>query len=87
MTEKSHSNGKGSAHEVPRKRGAAQAAPGSRLAEAFEAVERFPVLVESRERVMRATTAETARVGDVIGAVESEGYQASFDGASAGGAR
>ena len=72
MTEKSHSNGHGKAHEVPRKRGAAQAAPGSRLAEAFEAVERFPVLVESRERVMRATTAETARVGDVIGAVESD---------------
>ena len=73
MTENSHSNGHGKAHDVPRKRTSAQqAAPGSRLAEAFEAVERFPVLVESRERVMRATTAETARVGDVIGAVESD---------------
>ena len=37
------------------------AAPGSRLAEAFEAVERFPVLIESRERVIAAATAETAR--------------------------
>jgi putative nucleotidyltransferase with HDIG domain len=47
-------------------------APGSRLSEAFEAVERFPVLLESRERVMRATTAETARVGEIIEAVESD---------------
>src|SRR3982750_3349480 len=47
-------------------------APGSRLAEAFEAVERFPVLFESRERVMRAATAETARVGEIVAAVESD---------------
>jgi putative nucleotidyltransferase with HDIG domain len=47
-------------------------APGSRLAEAFEAVERFPVLVESRERVIAAATAETARPGDIIEAVESD---------------
>jgi putative nucleotidyltransferase with HDIG domain len=47
-------------------------APGSRLSEAFEAVERFPVLLESRERVMRAATADTARVGEIIEAVESD---------------
>ena len=47
-------------------------APGSRLADAFEAVERFPVLIESRERVMRAATAETARVGELVEAVESD---------------
>lgn len=48
------------------------AAPGSRLAEAFEAVERFPVLLESRERVIAAATADTARAGDLIEAVESD---------------
>jgi putative nucleotidyltransferase with HDIG domain len=47
-------------------------APGSRLAEAFEAVERFPVLIESRERVIVAATAETARVGEIVEAVESD---------------
>src|ERR1700754_2047869 len=47
-------------------------APGSRLAEAFEAVERFPVLIESRERVIAAATAETARVGDLIETVEAD---------------
>ena len=50
----------------------AQPAPGSRLAEAFEAVERFPVLIESRERVIGAATAETARVGELVEAVESD---------------
>jgi putative nucleotidyltransferase with HDIG domain len=48
------------------------AAPGSRLAEAFEAVERFPVLVESRERVIAAATAETARLGEIVEAVEGD---------------
>src|ERR1700742_2188838 len=47
-------------------------APGSRLAEAFEAVERFPVLIESRERVIAAATAETARVGDLIETAEAD---------------
>jgi len=47
-------------------------APGSRLAEAFEAVERFPVLIESRERVITAATAETPRVGDLVEAVEAD---------------
>lgn len=70
----SQSNGRGKAHEVPQKggRGRRAAAPGSRLADAFEAIERFPVLLESRERVMRAVTAETARVGDIIETVESD---------------
>jgi putative nucleotidyltransferase with HDIG domain len=53
-------------------RGGAAPAPGSRLAEAFEAVERFPVLIESRERVIAAATADTARVGEVVEAVEAD---------------
>ncbi len=53
-------------------RGAAGPAPGSRLAEAFEAVERFPVLIESRERVIAAATADSARVGEVVEAVEAD---------------
>ena len=68
---KTHTNGKGKAHDVPVKKAKA-AAPGSRLAEAFEAVERFPVLLESRERVMRAATAETARIGEIVETVESD---------------
>jgi putative nucleotidyltransferase with HDIG domain len=47
-------------------------APGSRLAEAFEAVERFPVLIESRERVIAAATADTARLGELVETVESD---------------
>ena len=71
---KSQSNGQGTSEEVPEKatgenRGPA---PGSRLAEAFEAVERFPVLVESRERVMSAATAETSRVGEIVETVEAD---------------
>ena len=72
---KSKSNGHGSSANVAARddaRRKAAPAPGSRLAEAFEAVERFPVLLESRERVMRAATAETARVGEIIEAVESD---------------
>jgi putative nucleotidyltransferase with HDIG domain len=71
---KLQSNGKGSAHDVAAKEAQAKSgpAPGSRLADAFEAVERFPVLIESRERVMRAATAETSRIGDLVEAVESD---------------
>jgi putative nucleotidyltransferase with HDIG domain len=58
------SSGKSAARGAP--------APGSRLAEAFEAVERFPVLIESRERVIAAATAETARVGELVEAVEAD---------------
>jgi len=66
------SNGKVPLHEEPKAGTRTPAAPGSRLAEAFEAVERFPVLIESRERVIAAATAETARVGDIVAAVESD---------------
>src|SRR4051794_1209047 len=67
-------NGKVASQQLP---GAADgsrgnAAPGSRLAEAFEAVERFPVLIESRERVIAAATAEPARIGELVEAVESD---------------
>jgi putative nucleotidyltransferase with HDIG domain len=67
-------NGKGDAHDVPAAANGARsgAAPGSRLAEAFEAVERFPVLIESRERVIAAATADTARVGEIVDAVETD---------------
>ncbi len=69
-----HNNGKSSPHQVLVKDSGAKPgpAPGSRLAEAFEAVERFPVLIESRERVIRAATAETARVGELVDAVEGD---------------
>jgi putative nucleotidyltransferase with HDIG domain len=60
------------AAEMGAKAGRGAPAPGSRLAEAFEAVERFPVLIESRERVIAASTAETARVGDLVETVESD---------------
>jgi putative nucleotidyltransferase with HDIG domain len=66
-------NGRATAADLPAK-GASRGAPapGSRLAEAFEAVERFPVLIESRERVIAASTAETARVGELVEAVEAD---------------
>jgi putative nucleotidyltransferase with HDIG domain len=50
----------------------AATAPGARLAAAFEAVERFPALVESRARAIDAATAETAKVGELIAAVEAD---------------
>jgi putative nucleotidyltransferase with HDIG domain len=72
----SPANGKVAGHEVQSRNGNSgsrgSAAPGSRLAEAFEAVERFPVLIESRERVIAAATADTARIGDLVEAVESD---------------
>jgi putative nucleotidyltransferase with HDIG domain len=65
-------SGRATAEDIPAKGGRGAPAPGSRLAEAFEAVERFPVLIESRERVIAAATAETARVGDLIETVEAD---------------
>src|ERR1700759_1536633 len=65
-------NGRATTADVPAKSGRGVPAPGSRLAEAFEAVERFPVLIESRERGIAAATAETARVGDLIETVEAD---------------
>jgi putative nucleotidyltransferase with HDIG domain len=66
-------NGKVRKADSPQGRdGGSPTAPGARLASAFEAVEKFPVLIESRARVMRAATAETARVGEVVQAVEAD---------------
>jgi putative nucleotidyltransferase with HDIG domain len=66
------SHGKAPVPEGAKAGSRAAPAPGSRLAEAFETVERFPVLVESRDRVIAAATAETARTGEIIEAVESD---------------
>src|SRR4051794_979892 len=71
-TTKPLSNGKVKADAVRRKDANAKPAPGVRLAAAFEAVEKFPVLLESRTRVMRAATAETARIGELVETVESD---------------
>jgi putative nucleotidyltransferase with HDIG domain len=65
-----HSNGKARADAARRKD--AKPAPGARLAAAFEAVEKFPVLMESRARVMRAATAETARTTELVETVEAD---------------
>jgi putative nucleotidyltransferase with HDIG domain len=70
MASNPHSNGKAKPGTVKDKN--AKPAPGARLAAAFEAVERFPVLIESRARVMQAATAETPRVGEIVDAVESD---------------
>jgi putative nucleotidyltransferase with HDIG domain len=67
---KKESNGKVQSSDAPR--GNVPAAPGARLASAFEAVEKFPALIESRTRVMEAATAETARVGELVEAVEAD---------------
>jgi putative nucleotidyltransferase with HDIG domain len=69
-TSKSQTNGKVRKADAPQ--GTAPAAPGARLAAAFEAVEKFPALIESRTRVMEAATAETARVGEIVEAVEAD---------------
>jgi len=58
--------------DAARGKGGGKPAPGARLAAAFESVDRFPVLVESQARVMKAATAETARIGDVVAAVEAD---------------
>jgi putative nucleotidyltransferase with HDIG domain len=67
---KQQTNGKVHAGDAPR--GSAAPAPGARLAAAFEAVEKFPALIESRNRVMEAATAETSRIGDLVEAVEAD---------------
>jgi putative nucleotidyltransferase with HDIG domain len=69
-TTKSNINGKAKLDATAK--GGARPAPGARLAAAFEAVEKFPVLLESRARVMQAATAETGRVTDLIEAVEAD---------------
>jgi putative nucleotidyltransferase with HDIG domain len=45
---------------------------GRRLTEAFEALEAFPALAESRNRVLRLVREERTSVGDVVSAVESD---------------
>jgi len=69
---KPQSNGKVKADAARGKDAGGKPAPGARLAAAFEAVEKFPVLMESRARVMHAATAETSRIGDLVEAVESD---------------
>ena len=66
------SNGKAKASAVRPRNGSAKRAPGARLAAAFEAVEKFPVLIESRARVMRAATADPARIAELVETVESD---------------
>jgi putative nucleotidyltransferase with HDIG domain len=68
---KQDTNGKVRRADAPRG-GSSAPAPGARLAAAFEAVEKFPALIESRTRVMAAATAETARVGELVEAVEAD---------------
>jgi putative nucleotidyltransferase with HDIG domain len=68
---KQQTNGKVKADEVVSQNGQAPA-PGARLAAAFEAVERFPALIESQSRVMQAATAETARIGEMVEAVGTD---------------
>ena len=70
-TTKPEGNGKVRKDDAIGRRGA-PAAPGARLATAFEAVEKFPALIESRSRVMEAATAETPRVGEIVDAVEAD---------------
>src|SRR6185312_1639901 len=71
-TTKTHTNGKAKPSSVAAKDASGRPAPGARLAAAFEAVEKFPVLLESRARVMQAATAETSRIGDLVEAVEAD---------------
>jgi putative nucleotidyltransferase with HDIG domain len=70
-TTKPQTNGKAKAGSAGKDAGG-RPAPGARLAAAFEAVEKFPVLLESRARVMHAATAENGRLGELVEAVESD---------------
>jgi putative nucleotidyltransferase with HDIG domain len=45
---------------------------GRRLTAAFEALEAFPALAESRNRVLRVVREERASIGEVVAAVESD---------------
>jgi putative nucleotidyltransferase with HDIG domain len=55
------------ADERPRHQG-----HGRRLTEAFEALERFPALAESRDRLLNAATTENMRIADIASIVESD---------------
>src|SRR3954469_11642053 len=45
---------------------------GRRLTAAFEALEAYPALAESRNRVLRVVRDERASTGEVVAAVESD---------------
>src|SRR3954469_12574544 len=45
---------------------------GRRLTAAFDALEAFPALAESRNRVLRVVREDRASVGEVVAAVESD---------------
>src|SRR5919206_4608399 len=45
---------------------------GRRLTAAFEALEAFPALAESRNRVLRVVREDQSSVGEVVAAVESD---------------
>src|SRR3982750_892492 len=45
---------------------------GRRLTAAFEALEAFPALAESRNRVLRLVREEHSSAGDVVAAIESD---------------
>ena len=45
---------------------------GRRLTAAFEALEAFPALAESRDRLLRLVTADRVSTGDIVAAVESD---------------
>jgi putative nucleotidyltransferase with HDIG domain len=70
-TTKPQINGKAKAGATGKEAGG-RPAPGARLAAAFEAVEKFPVLLESRARVMHAATAENGRLSELVEAVEAD---------------
>ena len=53
-------------------RGASNEGHGRRLTAAFEALEAFPALVESRNRLLRLAREERGSVGDMVAAVESD---------------
>jgi putative nucleotidyltransferase with HDIG domain len=71
MSTKPDSNGKVRKADAQSTKAGAPA-PGARLAAAFEAVEKFPALIESRARVMKAATAETSQMGELVEAVEAD---------------
>src|SRR3712207_1194434 len=45
---------------------------GRRLTEAFEALEAFPALAESRNRLLRLVRDEHSSLGDIVAAIESD---------------
>jgi putative nucleotidyltransferase with HDIG domain len=45
---------------------------GRRLTAAFEALEAFPALAESRDRILRVVRDERSSTGDLVGAIESD---------------